>query len=65
MDNDSEDEFVYQLQLMLAKKQGDVFEDKLLVCLGLVCYGLEEDRHHSVFETFDILLAQPFSLIHR
>ena len=64
MDNDSEDVFVNRLQLLLAKKQGDEFEDKFLVCIGLVFYGLEEERHRSVFEMFDILLAQPFSLIH-
>lgn len=47
---DDEDEFVHLLQLMLAEQQGDEFEDELrvLACIGLVCYGLEEARHLSV-----------------
>jgi hypothetical protein len=47
---DDEDEFVHLLQLMLAEQQGDEFEDELelLACIGLVCYGLEEARHHSI-----------------
>ena len=49
MDDDSEDEFMHLLQLMLAgEQQGDEFEDELLACVGLVCYGLEEARHNSV-----------------
>lgn len=50
MDNDSEDEFVHRLLLMPAGQQGDEFEDdsELLACIGLVCYGLEEARRHSV-----------------
>jgi len=39
---DDEDEFVLLLQLMLAEQQGDEFEDELLACVGLVCYGPEE-----------------------
>lgn len=45
---DDEDEFVLLLQLMLAEQQGDEFEDELLACVGLVCYGLEEARQLSV-----------------
>ena len=49
MDDDSEDEFVHLLQLMLVgEQQPDEFEDELLACVGLVCYGLEEARHNSV-----------------
>ena len=36
------------LQLMLAEQQGDEFEDELLACVGLVCYGLEDARQLSV-----------------
>ena len=45
---DDEDEFVLLLQLMLAEQQGDEFEDELLACVGLVCYGLEEAQQLSV-----------------
>jgi hypothetical protein len=45
---DDEDEFVLLLQLMLAEQQGDEFEDELLACVGLVCYGLEEAHQLSV-----------------
>jgi hypothetical protein len=45
---DDEDEFVLLLQLMLANQQGDEFEDELLACVGLVCYGLEEAWQLSI-----------------
>ena len=48
MDDDLEGEFVHLLQSMLAGEQQDEFEDELLACVGLVCYGLEEARHNSV-----------------
>ena len=64
MDDDSEDEFVHLLQLMLVgEQQPDEFEDELLACVGLVCYGLEEAQHNSVLRRY-ILLVQTFSLIH-
>jgi hypothetical protein len=49
MDDDSEDDFEHLLQaelIMLASEQQDEFEDKLLACVGLVCYGFEEARHN-------------------
>lgn len=69
---DDEDEFVLLLQLMLAEQQGDEFEDELLACVGLVCYGLEEARQLSVLRrslqrlylTRADLLPEIFSLIH-
>ena len=47
---DDEDEFVllWKLQMMLTEQQGDEFEDELLACVGLVCYGLEEERQFSI-----------------
>ena len=42
-DNDSDEDFVFLLQLMLAEQEAEAaFEDELLASAGLVCYGLEE-----------------------
>jgi hypothetical protein len=67
MDDEDEFQVVHLLQLMLAEQQGDEFEDELLACVGLVCYGLEEARHNSVLRrstqrlylTRSVLLPDP------
>ena len=48
MDLDDDDGFVHLLQMMLDEQQGDEFEDELIACVGLVCYGLEEARRLSI-----------------
>ena len=48
MDLDDDDGFVHLLQMMLDEQQGDEFEDELIACVGLVCYGLEEAWHLSI-----------------
>jgi hypothetical protein len=48
-DSDDDEEFFLLLQLMLAEQEAEAgFQDELLACIGLVCYGVEEAQRLRV-----------------
>ena len=52
-----------QFKLVLARQQEDEFEDELLACVGLVCYGLEGARYHSVLRRSSVRSCHSFIVV--